>query len=66
MWGISASSWRSIYTGIIRVVAIWGRGVGMEGAEVVGAKDCGFAMSSSIKVQKQFKWKTLRISLSYK
>ena len=23
-WGISASSWRQLYTGMIRVVALWG------------------------------------------
>ena len=30
-WGISATSWRSIYTGIIRAVAMWGSELGWRG-----------------------------------
>jgi len=39
MWGTSASSWRSIYTGVIRAVTMWGYNVGGGvGMEAVGAK----------------------------
>ena len=31
MWGISANSWRSAYTGMIRAVALWGAGLGWRG-----------------------------------
>ena len=30
-WGISLSSWRQLYTGIIRIVAIWGAELGWKG-----------------------------------
>ena len=30
-WGISATSWRSIYTGMIRAVAMWGNELGWRG-----------------------------------
>jgi len=30
-WGISATSWRQIYTGIIRAIALWGSELGWRG-----------------------------------
>jgi len=30
-WGISATSWRQIYTGMIRVIALWGSELGWRG-----------------------------------
>jgi len=30
-WGVSASSWRQIYTGMIRAVALWGAELGWRG-----------------------------------
>ena len=31
MWGSSATSWRSIYRGVIRAVAMWGAELGWRG-----------------------------------
>ena len=37
-WGISPSSWRQMYTGMIRSVAMWGAEIGWRGQKAWKAK----------------------------